>query len=102
MTKFIDTSGFENVEQVRKWYLGVQLTFKQIQKQNNYSKKQAWEKLKIELFKSVSKEDFVQIDLEWVEGLLLHEKIPTTEEVSRFEKRYPNQTPLIDALAKIF
>ena len=86
MTKFIDTSGFDNVEQVRKWYLGIQSTFKQIQQQNNYDKKQAWDKLKIELLKSVAKEDFVQNDLEWVEDLLLHEIIPTTEEACRFEK----------------
>ena len=102
MTKFIDKSGFDNVEQVRKWYLGIQSTFKQIQKQNNYDKKQAWDKLKIELLKSVAKEDFVQNDPEWVEDLLFHEIIPTTEEACRFEKKYPNQTPLIDALAKIF
>ena len=60
MTKFIDTSGFDNVEQVRKWYLGIQSTFKQIQKQNNYRKKQAWDKLIIELFKSDKGKSFTK------------------------------------------
>ena len=98
----MDESDFDNDEQVRKWYQGIQSIFKHMQQQNNYDKKRAWDKLKIELLKSVAREDFVQDDLEWVEDLLLHEIIPTTEEACKFEKKYPNQTPIIDALAKIF
>ena len=92
----------ENKEDVTKWYIGVQTIFKHIQVSNNWSKQEAWNKLKIELINAVGEGDLVPDDLEWVRGLLLHDKQPTIEEALRVSKRYPDTTPLIDSLAKLF
>ena len=84
MIKIIDTFGFDNVEQVRKWYLGIQSTFKQIQKQNNYSKKQAWDKLKIELFKSDKGKSFTKeeaIDLKLSKKEVVSQKLLSVQPI---------------------
>ena len=91
----------ENKEAVTKWYLGIQTIFEHVQLSNNWSKQEAWDKLKIELISSVGEADFIPDDLEWVRGLLLHGKKPTIEEAIRVSKRYKNTTPLIDSLAKL-
>ena len=92
----------ENTEQVTKWYAGIQTIFEHIQKTNNWSKQQAWDKLKIELVNAVGEGELIPDDLDWVKDLLLYGKKPTTEEALRVSKRYPDSTPLIDSLAKFF
>ena len=92
----------ENQEAVTKWYVGIQTIFKHLQEVNNWSKQEAWDKLEIELIKSVGEGELIPDDLEWVKGLLLHGKITTTEEAIRVSQRYRNSTPLIDSLAKLF
>ncbi len=92
----------ENTEAVTQWYEGIQTIFQHLQVSNNWSKQEAWEKLKIELINSVGEEKLIPDDLEWVRGLLLHGKTPTTEEALRVSKRYRDSTPLIDSLAKLF
>ena len=92
----------ENSEAVIKWYKGIQTIFKHVQEANKWSKQEAWDKLKIELINAVGEGEFIPDDLEWVRGLLLHGKTPTTEEAIRVSKRYPDSTPLIDSLAKLF
>ena len=91
----------ENKEAVIKWYEGIQTIFKYLQVSNNWTQQEAWDKLKIELIKEVGEEEFIPDDLEWVRGLLLHGKRPTTQEAIRVSKRYRNSTPLIDSLAKL-
>ena len=92
----------ENTEQVRKCYAGIQTIFEHIQERNSWSKEEAWEKLKIELINAVGESELIPDDLEWVRGLLLYGKEPTTEEAVRVSRRYPDSTPLIDSLAKFF
>ena len=92
----------ENKEDVKKWYLGVQTIFEHIQLCNNWSKEEAWDKLRIELINSVGERNLILDDLEWVRGLLLNGKKPTTEEALRVSQRYPDSTPLLDALSKLF
>ena len=92
----------ENEKAVKKWYVGVQTIFKHLQEVNKWSKQEAWDKLEIELIKSVGEGELIPDDLEWVKGLLLHGKITTTEEAIRVSQRYRNSTPLIDSLAKLF
>ena len=92
----------ENEEAVIKWYVGIQTIFKHLQEFNNWSKQEAWDKLEIELIKSVGEGELIPDDLDWVKGLLLHGKITTTEEAIRVSQRYRNSTPLIDSLAKLF
>ena len=92
----------ENEEAVTKWYVGIQTIFKHLQEANNWSKQEAWDKLEIELIKSVGEGELIPDDLDWVKGLLLHGKITTTEEAIRVSQRYRNSTPLIDSLAKLF
>ena len=92
----------QNVENVRKWYLGIQTIFKHVQKTNNWSKQEAWDKLEVELINSVGEGELVPDDLDWVRGLLLFGKEPSTEEALRVSKRYRNSTPLIDSLEKLF
>ena len=92
----------ENQEAVTKWYVGIQTIFKHLQEVNNWSKQEAWDKLEIELIKSVGEGELIPDDLDWVKGLLLHGKITTTEEAIRVSQRYRNSTPLIDSLAKLF
>ena len=91
----------ENTEAVTQWYEGIQTIFQHLQVSNNWSKQEAWEKLKIELINSVGEEKLIPDDLEWVRGLLLHGKKPTTEEAMRVSKRYRDSTPLIDSLSKL-
>ena len=91
----------ENIEDVTKWYLGIQTIFKHVQVSNNWSKEEAWDKLKVELINEVGEKEFIPDDLEWVRGLLLHGKQPTLEEALRVSKRYIDSTPLIDSLAKL-
>ena len=98
----MDRNTVENAEDVAKWYMGIQTIFEHIQVSNNWSKQEAWDKLKIELINAVGEGELIPDDLEWVRGLLLHERAPTTEEAIRVSKRYPNSTPLIDSLAKLF
>ena len=98
----MDQNLLENKEAVIKWYEGIQTIFKYLQVSHNWSKQEAWDKLKIELINAVGEGEFVPDDLEWVRGLLLHDKAPTTEEAIRVSKRYPDSTPLIDSLAKLF
>ena len=92
----------ENREDVKKWYLGIQTIFEHIQLSNNWSKEEAWDKLKIELIQSVGERDIIPDDLEWIKGILLDGKKINIEEALRVSKRYPNSTPLIDSLAKLF
>ena len=92
----------ENEEAVIKWYVGIQTIFKRLQEVNNWSKQEAWDKLEIELIKSVGEGELIPDDLEWVKGLLLHGKITTTEEAIRVSQRYRDSTPLLDSLAKLF
>ena len=92
----------ENIEDVKKWYLGIQTIFEHIQLCNNWSKEEAWDKLRIELINSVGEGELIPDDLEWVKGLLLHGKKINIEEALRVSKRYPNSTPLIDSLSRLF
>ena len=92
----------QNEEAVIKWYVGIQTIFKHLQEVNNWSKQETWDKLEIELIKSVGEGELIPDDLEWVKGLLLYGKITTTEEALRVSQRYRNSTPLIDSLAKLF
>jgi len=91
---------FNNPEKVREWYLGIHAVFKHIQQKNNWSKQKAWYKLKIELINAVGSKSFIPDDLDWVEGILIEEKRPTTQECLRVAQRYPLQTPLLDSLKK--
>ena len=91
-----------NKEQVKKWYEGIQTLFEHIQLSNNWSKQEAWDKLKIELINAVDEGEFVPDDLEWVRDLLLYDKEPTTEAALRVSQRYTQSTTLIDSLAKLF
>jgi hypothetical protein len=92
----------ENIEDVKKWYLGIQTIFEHIQLCNKWSKEEAWDKLRIELINSVGERNLILDDLEWVRGLLLHGKQPTIEEALRVSQRYPDSTPLLDALSRLF
>ena len=92
----------ENIEDVKKWYLGIQTIFEHIQLCNNWSKEEAWDKLRIELINSVGEGELIPDDLEWVKGILLHGKKINIEEALRVSKRYPNSTPLIDSLSRLF
>ena len=58
-------------------------------------REEAWDKLEIELIKSVGEGELIPDDLEWVKGLLLHGKIATTEEAIRVSQRYRNSTCLL-------
>ena len=44
-----------NKKKVRDWYLGIKKIFNHIQEKNNWSKKVTWDRLEIELRKSVEK-----------------------------------------------
>ena len=50
---------------------------------------------------SVGPKNFVPDDLDWVKGVLLDDKKPSTHECLRVAQRYPNQTPLLDSLKKL-
>ena len=91
---------FNNPEKVREWYLGIHAVFKHIQQKNNWSKQKAWDKLKIELINVVGSKSFIPDDLDWVEGILIEEIYPTTDECLRVAQRYPLKTPLLDSLKK--
>ena len=91
-----------NKEQVEKWYLGIQTIFQHVQKCNKWTKEEAWDKLENELVNGIDEGEFVPDDLEWVKDLLLNGKKPSIEEALRVSKRYPDTTPLIDSLAKLF
>jgi len=91
---------FNNPEKVREWYLGIHSVFKHIQQKNNWSKQEAWDKLKLELINTVGYKSFIPDDLDWVEGILIKDIIPTTEECLRVSQRYPLKTPLLDSLKK--
>ena len=92
----------ENIEDVKKWYLGIQTIFEHIQLCNNWSKEEAWDKLKIELINSVGEGELIPDDLEWVKGLLMDGNEINIEEALRVSKRYPDSTPLLDALSRLF
>ena len=92
----------ENREDVKKWYLGIQTIFEHIQLCNNWSKEEAWDKLKIELINSVGEGELIPDDLEWVKGLLIDGNEINIEEALRVSKRYPDSTPLLDALSRLF
>ncbi len=95
------SDNFNNPQKVRKWYVGIHSIFKYIQKKHNCNKKEAWDKLEIELINEVGYENFIPDDLDWVKDLLLYDKFPSTEECLRVAQRYPNKTPLLDALYKL-
>ena len=90
-----------NKKKVRDWYLGIKKIFNHIQEKNNWSKKVTWDRLEIELRKSVEKESFVSDDLEWVKNILFYDKKPSIDEVMRVSQRYTDRTPLIDSLKKL-
>ena len=92
----------ENIEDVKKWYLGIQTIFEHIQLCNNWSKEEAWDKLRIELINSVGEGELIPDDLEWVKGLLMDGNEINIEEALRVSKRYPDSTPLLDALSRLF
>ena len=98
----MNQNSFDNNEDVKKWYVGIQTIFHHVQVCNNWSKEEAWDKLKIELINAVGEGELIPDDLEWVRGLLLQGKTPTTAEALRVSQRYPDSTPLIDSLAKLF
>ena len=92
---------FQNKEDIKKWYLGIQTIFRHIMSQKKWTKKEAWDHLEIELRKSVPKKDFITDDLEWVKGLLFYGKKFSIKEALRVSRRYSEATPLIDSLAKL-
>ena len=92
----------ENIEDVKKWYLGIQTIFEHIQLCNNWNKEEAWDKLRIELINSVGEGELIPDDLEWVKGLLIDGNEINIEEALRVSKRYPDSTPLLDALSRLF
>ena len=92
----------ENIEDVKKWYLGIQTIFDHIQLCNNWTKEEAWDKLRIELINSVGEGELIPDDLEWVKGLLMDGNEINIEEALRVSKRYPDSTPLLDALSRLF
>ena len=92
----------ENIEDVKKWYLGIQTIFEHIQLCNNWTKEEAWDKLRIELINSVGEGELIPDDLEWVKGLLMDGNEINIEEALRVSKRYPDSTPLLDALSRLF
>ena len=92
----------ENIEDVKKWYLGIQTIFEHIQLCNNWTKEEAWDKLRIELINSVGEGELIPDDLEWVKGLLIDGNEINIEEALRVSKRYPDSTPLLDALSRLF
>ena len=92
----------KNIEDVKKWYLGIQTIFEHIQLCNNWSKEEAWDKLRIELINSVGEGELIPDDLEWVKGLLMDGNEINIEEALRVSKRYPDSTPLLDALSRLF
>ena len=92
----------KNIEDVKKWYLGIQTIFEHIQLCNNWSKEEAWDKLRIELINSVGEGELIPDDLEWVKGLLIDGNEINIEEALRVSKRYPDSTPLLDALSRLF
>ena len=53
----------ENIEDVNKWYLGIQTIFEHIQLCNNWSKEEAWDKLKIELISKPLKNSLIVDDV---------------------------------------
>ena len=92
---------FNNPAKVSKWYIGIHAIFKHIQKINNWSKQEAWDKLKIELIHEAGGVgNFSPNDLDWIKSLLIDDKLPTTQECLRVAQRYPNKTPLLDSLKK--
>ena len=95
------SDNFNNPQKIRQWYLGIHAIFKHIQKQNNWSKNEAWDKLKIELVNQVGYENFIPDDLDWVKNILLENRFPTTQECLRVAQRYSDKTPLLDALKKL-
>ena len=92
----------ENIEDVKKWYLGIQTIFEHIQLCNNWSKEEAWDKVRIELINSVGEGELIPDDLEWVKGLLMDGNEINIEEALRVSTRYPDSTPLLDALSRLF
>tara|TARA_B100001109_G_scaffold131899_1_gene107272 strand:- start:172 stop:483 length:312 start_codon:yes stop_codon:yes gene_type:complete len=94
------SEGFDNPKKVRKWFLGIHQIYSFIQEKNFWSKEQAWDKLKIELINNVGSNNLILDDLEWVKGILVDHIEPSTDECLRVSQRYPNQTPLLDALRK--
>ena len=91
---------FNNPQKIREWYLKIHFIFEHIQRKNNWNKKEAWEKLKIELINAVGHENFIPDDLDWVKSILLFDRYPTIEECLRVALRYPNKMPLLDSLKK--
>ena len=91
---------FNNPKKVTEWYLGIHAIFKHILARNNWSKNQAWDRLKIELINAAGSENFIPDDLDWVKGILLDDIKPSTEECLRVAQRYADKTPLLDALRK--
>ena len=94
------SNDFNNPEKVREWYLGIRFIFEHIRKNNNWTQKEAWDNLKIKLINALGSKNLVPDDLDWVKGILLHGKEPKTDECLRVAQRYPNKTPLLDALKK--
>ena len=88
----------DNTEKVEKWLQGIHDIFLHIQQKNNWSKKEAWDKLKVQLINEVDERDFNLDDLSWVESILLYDKNPSTLEVVRVSQRYLNSTPLLNSL----
>ena len=91
----------QNTEAVTKWYLGIQTIFKNIQVCNNWSRKEAWDRLKIELINADCEGDFIPYDIEWLRGLPLYRKKSSIEAAIRVSKKYSDSIPLLDSLAKL-
>ena len=97
----LSSDNFNNPKKVREWYLGICLLFNHIRNKNKWSKQEAWDKLAIQLINTVGSENFIPDDLDWIKSILYHDKFPTTEECLRVAQRYPDETPLLDALKKL-
>jgi len=78
---------FNNPRKIKEWYLKIHEVFNHIMIKNNWSKTEAWHKLKIELINTVGSKNFVPDDLDWIKGILLNDKEPTTEECLRVAKK---------------
>ena len=89
----------KNIEDVMvEWQDGIRVLYKDLQEFHNWNEDKVWFELEAELKRICPEGDFGEDDLASIREILTFKRDVSKWEAVRLAMRFPNKTPLLDAL----
>ena len=81
-----------------EWQSGIRILYKDLQTTHNWTDKQVWKELEIEVRRICPVSEFGADDLAWCREILTSKRDITLWEAVRLTIRFKHSTPLLDAI----